>query len=405
MSSPLIRLMMIATLFPATSAVACAQTPAVAPPNVVSSSAGNIKIEKLATLEQPWGLALLPDGKVLITEKPGRLRIWTNGQLSEPLQGVPRAFYRGPSDQGGLLDVEIDPDFARNKFVYLSYVEAAEPQPPGARDEGDPRFGRSGPSPDNIVRGGVVARGRLEGNQLQDVQVIWRQEPKTVGRGHFGNRIVFAPDGKLFITSGERMRFDPAQDLSSNLGKVVRINKDGSLPNDNPFAGREGARGDVWSYGHRNMLAAAIDASGRLWVVEMGPLGGDELNLVQPGKNYGWPLVSNGDNYDSSMIPDHPSRRDLQAPVRSWSPVISPSGAIFYTGALFPAWRGQMLLGGLSSRSLVRLAIDGERVAVEERIDMKRRIRDLVQAPDGALLLIVDDVKGDLLRLTLESAR
>ena len=211
------------------------------------------------------------------------------------------------------------------------------------------------------------------------MQVIWRQEPKTVGRGHFGNRIVFAPDGKLFITSGERMRFDPAQDLASNLGKVVRVNKDGSLPGDNPFAGREGARGDVWSYGHRNMLAAAIDASGRLWVVEMGPLGGDELNLVQPGKNYGWPLVSNGDNYDSSMIPDHPSRRDLQAPVRSWSPVISPSGAIFYTGALFPAWRGQMLLGGLSSRSLIRLAIDGERVAVEERIDLKRRIRDVIQ--------------------------
>ena len=237
------------------------------------------------------------------------------------------------------------------------------------------------------------------------MQVIWRQEPKTVGRGHFGNRIVFAPDGKLFITSGERMRFDPAQDLASNLGKVVRVNKDGSLPGDNPFAGREGARGDVWSYGHRNMLAAAIDASGRLWVVEMGPLGGDELNLVQPGKNYGWPLVSNGDNYDSSMIPDHPSRRDLQAPVRSWSPVISPSGAIFYTGALFPAWRGQMFLGGLSSRSLIRLAIDGERVAVEERIDLKRRIRDVIQAPDGALLLIVDDVKGDLLRLTPASAR
>jgi glucose/arabinose dehydrogenase len=400
--SSFIRLTTIATFFLATCAAAYAQTPTPGPPppNVVSSSAGNIKIERLATLEQPWGMALLPDGRLLITEKPGRVRVWANGQLSEPLQGVPRAFYRGPSDQGGMLDVEADPDFARNGFVYLSYVEAAEPQPPGAQDEGDRRFGRSGPSPDIVVRGGVVARGKLSGNQLQDVQVIWRQEPKTVGRGHFGNRIVFSPDGKLFITSGERMRFDPAHDLASNLGKVVRVNKDGSVPADNPFAGREGARGDVWSYGHRNMLAAAIDATGRLWVVEMGPLGGDELNLVQPGKNYGWPLVSNGDNYDNSMIPDHPSRRDLQAPVRSWSPVISPSGALFYTGALFPAWRGHMLLGGLSSRSLIRLAIDGERVAVEERIDMKRRIRDVLQAPDGALLVIVDDPKGDLLRLT-----
>jgi glucose/arabinose dehydrogenase len=403
--SSFIRLTAIAALFLATGAAASAQTPAAPPPDVVSSSSGNIRIERLATLEQPWGMTLLPDGRLLITEKPGRLRVWANGQLSEPVQGVPRAFYRGPSDQGGLLDVEIDPDFARSGLVYLSYVEAAEPQPPGAQDEGDRRFGRSGPSPDNVVRGGAVARGRLEGNRLRDVQVIWRQEPKTVGRGHFGNRLVFAPDGKLFITSGDRMRFDPAQDLASSLGKVVRVNKDGSAPGDNPFAGREGARADVWSYGHRNMLAAAIDAAGRLWVVEMGPLGGDELNLVQPGKNYGWPLVSNGDNYDNSMIPDHPSRRDLQAAVRTWSPVISPSGAIFYTGALFPSWRGHMLVGGLSSRSLVRLAFDGERVAVEERIDMKRRIRDVIQAPDGTLLVIVDDMKGDLLRLSPAPAR
>jgi aldose sugar dehydrogenase len=403
MASSFIGLTALATLLLTVSAATHAQTPSAPLPDVVSSSAGNIKIERLATLEQPWGMALLPDGKLLITEKPGRLRVWANGQLSEPVQGVPRAFYRGPSDQGGLLDVEIDPDFARNGLVYLSYVEAAEPQPPGAQDEGDRRFGRSGPSPDNIVRGGAVARGRLEGNQLRDVQVIWRQEPKTVGRGHFGNRIIFAPDGKLFITSGDRMRFDPAQALASNLGKVVRVNKDGSVPGDNPFAGKASERGDVWSYGHRNVLSAAIDATGRLWVVEMGPLGGDELNLVQPGKNYGWPLVSNGDNYDNSMIPDHPSRRDLQGPVRSWSPVISPSGALFYTGALFPAWRGNMLIGGLSSRSLIRLVIDGERVAVEERIDMKRRIRDVIQTPEGALLVIVDDMKGDLLRLTTES--
>ncbi len=263
------------------------------------------------------------------------------------------------------------------------------------------RFGNFLDMSDNILRGGVVARARLEGNQLRDVQVIWRQVPKTVGRGHFGNRIIFAPDGKLFITSGERMRFDPAQSLASNLGKVVRINPDGSVPADNPFQGKEGSRGDIWSYGHRNILAAAVDAStGRLWVVEMGPLGGDELNLIERGKNYGWPLVSNGDNYSGPMIPDHPTRREFQAPVRTWTPVISPSGATFYRGALFTGWRGSMLVGGLSSQALVRFSLDGERVAIEERINMGRRIRDVIEAPDGSLLLIIDNKSGDLLRLT-----
>ena len=372
--------------------------------NVVSSSAGNIRIERLTTLELPWGMALLPDGRLLITEKPGRLRIWSNGQLSEPVTGVPQVVYRGTgSEQGGLLDVEVDPDFAQNGFVYLSYSEAADPQPPNAVETGDPRFGELDKT-DTIVKGGAVARGRLDGNQLRDVQVIWRQVPKTVGRGHFGNRILFSSDGKLFITSGERMRFDPAQSLESNLGKVVRINKDGSIPDDNPFAGKTGARGDIWSYGHRNVLSAAFDPSGRLWILEMGPLGGDELNLVERGKNYGWPVVSNGDNYDGSPIPDHPTRKDFQSPVRSWSPVISPSGAIFYSGSLFPGWRGNFLAGGLSSMSLVRLNLDGARVAVEEWIDMKRRIRDVIQTPDGAILVIVDDKRCDLLRLTPASS-
>lgn len=382
------------------------------PPDVVSSSAGNIRIERLATLELPWGMALLPDGRLLITEKPGRLRIWANGKLSEPVQGVPKVVYRGtPSEQGGLLDVEIDPDFARNNLVYLSYSEAAEQQPADARETGDPRFGSLDTS-DTIVRGGAVARGRLDGNQLRDVQVIWRQVPKTIGRGHFGNRIVFARDGnardgKLFITSGERMRFDPAQSLASNLGKVVRINSDGSIPNDNPFVGKTDALGDIWSYGHRNMLSVAIEpTNGRLWVVEMGPLGGDELNLVERGKNYGWPVVSNGDNYNNSPIPDHPSHKEFQNPVRSWTPVISPSGAFFYTGSLFPGWRGSLLAGGLSSQALVRLTLNAAgTIDMEERIDMKRRIRDLIQAPDGAILVIVDDKSGDLLRLTPSGER
>lgn len=378
------------------------QTENAAPAQVTSISVGDINVERLATLEFPWGMALLPDGRLLITEKPGRLRIWENGELSDPVEGVPEVVYRGtPFEQGGLLDVAIDPDFEQNGFVYLSYTEAAEQQPASIAETGDVRFGAALDLSDDILRGGAVARGRLNGNRLTEVEVIWRQEPKTLGRGHFGHRLVFAPDGMLFITSGDRMRFDPAQSLASNLGKTVRINPDGSIPENNPFVGEENARGDIWSYGHRNILAAAIDpASGRFWTFEMGPLGGDEINLIEPGQNYGWPLVSNGDNYDGSSIPDHPTRKEFRAPIRSWTPVVSPSGATFYDGSLFPAWQGSLLLGGLSSQALVRLVLDGERVALEERIDMGRRIRDVIQAPDGAILVIVDDENGDLLRLT-----
>jgi len=380
---------------------AFAQTPPPAsPPDTVNSSAGTLRIERLATLEQPWGLALLPDGRVLVTEKPGRLRIWANGKLSEPVAGVPKVVYRGTQfEQGGLMDVEADPNFAKNGLIYLSFSEAAAEQPADLAETGDARFGDYLDLTDNVLRGGAVARARLDGNQLRDLQVIWRQVPKTVGRGHFGNRLVFAPDGKLFITSGERMRFDPAQSLASNLGKTIRINTDGSIPADNPFVKREKARGDIWSYGHRNMLAAAFDPSGQFWVVEMGPLGGDELNRIEAGKNYGWPVVSNGDNYASSAIPDHPTKKEMQEPLRTWTPVISPSGALFYSGAMFPAWRGSMLVGGLSSMSLIRLTIDKERVSNEERIYMARRIRDVLQLPDGAILAIVDDRKGDLLRI------
>jgi glucose/arabinose dehydrogenase len=374
-------------------------------PQVVRSVSTPLQIERLAALEFPWGMALLPDGRVLVTEKPGRLRIFVDGKLSEPLAGVPKAFYRPPKDQGGLLDVAVDPKFASNGFVYLSFVEAAEMQAPDQSDTGDTRF-RNLDTSDTVLRGGAVARGRLDGNQLRDVQVIWRQVPKTVGRGHFGHRLVFAPDGNLFITSGERMRFEPAQNVQSNLGKVVRIRPDGSIPPDNPFAGQDKAREDIYSLGHRNAIAAAVHPStGALWVVEMGPLGGDELNLIKPGANYGWPQVSNGDNYDSSVIPDHPAKPQFEAPLRSWTPVISPSGALFYGGAMFPQWRGNLFVGSLSDKAIGRLTLDGTRIVDEERIDMQRRIRDLLEMPDGSLLVLVDDKLGELLRLTAEAAR
>ena len=378
-----------------------AQAPATQPPPMVAqSTAGSLRIERLASLEFPWGMALLPDGRLLITEKPGRLRLWSNGQLSQPIQGVPTVVYKKEGEQGGLLDVAIDPDFARNGYVYLSYVEAAAQQPAGEAETGELRFANFVDMTDNVLRGAVVARGRLSGNELCEVTVIWRQEPKTIGRGHFGNRLLFGPDGKLYITSGDRMRFDPAANLKSNLGKVLRINADGTMPSDNPFAGRDTARGDIWSFGHRNTLAAAFDPAGRLWVLEMGPLGGDELNLVQRGKNYGWPFVSNGDNYGGPSIPDHPTRKEFQEPVRTWTPVIAPSGALFYSGAMFPAWRGSLLTGGLITQSIIRLQIDGERVAVEERIALGRRIRDVVQMPDGALAAITDAKAGELIRIT-----
>jgi glucose/arabinose dehydrogenase len=295
--------------------------------------------------------------------------------------------------------VAVDPDFAKNQTIYLSYSEQA-PEATAKGDTNDPRFGGFLDLGDNRLMGGVVARARLDGTSLADVQVVWRQDPKTIGRGHFGHRLVIGRDGTLFITSGDRMRFDPAQSAGSNLGKVVRINRDGTIPTDNLFTGKTDARPEIWSLGHRNMLAAAVHpASGQLWVAEMGPLGGDELNVVERGANYGWPVVSNGDNYDKSPIPDHQTRPEFKAPIRTWTPVISPSGAVFYDGSMFP-WRGSLILGGLSSKALIRLTLDGTKVTAEERIDMQRRIRDVIQAADGALLLITDDQKGELLRIT-----
>jgi glucose/arabinose dehydrogenase len=365
----------------------------------VATKAGPVNVEVLARLDNPWGMTYLPDGRLLVTEKPGRLRVFADGKLSEPLGGVPAVAYR---QQGGLLDVEIDPDFANNKLVYLSYAEPAEQQPAGTRDTVDPRLGAGFRADDPQIKGGAVARGRLEGNQLTDVKVIWRQTPKMIGRGHFGGRLIFAPDGKLFILSGERQRFEPAQDPSTNVGKVVRINPDGSVPNDNPFVNKDGVRPDVFALGNRNPLGGAIHpGTQELWIHEMGPKGGDELNVVKAGKNYGWPVVaSKAVHYNDAPIPDHATRTQFEPPLHAWTPVISPSGMTFYNGDKFSGWKGSALIGGLSSRALIRVANEGGRVTDEERIDMRRRIRDVIEAPDGAILLLSDGNNAELLRLT-----
>ncbi len=370
------------------------------PPDTVETKSGRIKVERLATLEHGWGMTYLPDGRLLLTEKPGRLRFFENGKLSDPISGVPRVEYKA---QGGLLDVEIDPKFAETSYVYLYFVEAATRQPEAAQETRDARIGPEQDLSDVTLKGGAVARGKLKGNALQEVEVTWRQEPKMIGRNHFGGKIVFGKDGTLFITSGERQRFDPAQDLKSNLGKIVRINSDGSIPSDNPFAKSPDVRQDIWSVGHRNPLGAAIHPdTGTLWIHEMGPWHGDELNTPEAGKNYGWPIVSNGDHYDGTPIPDHASKPDMVPPIEYWHPAISPSGLIFYTGPLFTKWKNNALLGGLSSEVLIRLTFEGDRVKTEERIGLRARIRDVVQAPDGAVLVMTDPKKGpgELLRLT-----
>jgi glucose/arabinose dehydrogenase len=326
----------------------------------------------------------------LITEKPGRLRIFDKGTLSEPISGVPKTSYRERKvEQGGLLDVTVDPNFSQNQRIYLSYSEPAETQSPDQQEPGDPRFGEFIDKTDTMLVGGAIARATLSGNTLQDVQVIWRQRPKTIGRGHFALRMLMGADGSMYVTSGERMRFEPAQDKESNLGKVLRIDANG--------------REEIWSSGHRNMLAIA-SGHGQLWVLEMGPLGGDELNLVEKGKNYGWPIVSDGDNYDKSVIPDHKTKPEFQAPVKTWTPVISPSGAMFYDGSVFP-WKGDLIVGGLSSQAIIRLTLDGGKVKNEERINMGRRMRDVLQASDGAILAITDDKAGELLRLSPATAK
>jgi aldose sugar dehydrogenase len=365
------------------AALACALLLSVASPAAAQNAQrlktqkGDILVETVASgLNHPWGLAFLPDGRMLVTERPGRLRVVADGQVSQPLGGVPRVQAQG---QGGLLDVALDPDFAANRLVYLTFSEPGE----------------GGAST-------AVARGRLNdaGSALEKTEVVFRQMPKVSGGIHFGSRLAFSRDGKLFVTMGDRGKFDPAQDLSVHIGKIVRINPDGSVPQDNPFVGRANARPEIWTYGNRNVQAAAVHPqTGALWEAEHGPRGGDELNLAEAGKNYGWPLVSWGRHYDGRDIPDPPTRPDLAGSVHQWTPVIGASGMAFYTGDALSGWRGDVLVGGLVSQGIVRLTLDGARVAGEERISLGARIRDVRQGPDGFVYALTDADNGRILRL------
>jgi len=337
-------------------------------------------IEYVWTLNEPWAMTFLPDGRLLVTEKKGRLLLVTqDGQDLWAIDGVPDVDYGG---QGGLGDIALHPEFAENSIVYVSYAEAGE----------------------RGTRGAAVARARLvlnnDGGILEDVEVIWRQAPKVSGRNHYGHRLLFDADGYLFISSGERKKFDPAQDMQSNLGKIVRLRDDGSVPDDNPFADQGGVTAQIWSLGHRNPLGIAFDAQGQLWNVEMGPRGGDELNRVIRGENYGYPIVSNGDHYSGKDIPDHDTRPEFAAPATWWTPVISPGGFIIYNGDLFPDWSGDGLAAGLSSMSLVRIEFNGETAREVERFDMVKRMRAIKQGPNGAIWMLEDKKGARLLKLT-----
>ena len=348
-----------------------------------TASAAPFKVAEVTKFDAPWAMTFLPDGRLLVTEKAGAVRLYDPKRNSAgAISGVPAVVNAG---QGGLGDVVLHPDFTRNQLVYLSYAEA----------------GAGG-------TGAAVARARLVldnsgAGALQDLAVIWRQTPKQSGNGHFGHRIAFDRDGMLWISSGERQKFDPAQDMSTNLGKIVRLNDDGTVPTDNPFAKRGGVSAQIWTLGHRNILGLAFDAQGQLWAHEMGPQGGDELNRIEKGANYGYPIVSHGDHYDGKPIPDHGTRPEFRAPVVSWNPVISPAGFIIYDGDSFPQWKGNGFIGGLSSQSLLRIELNGDRAREAERFDMQRRIREVEQGPDGAIWLLEDGNRGGtgwLLKLT-----
>jgi glucose/arabinose dehydrogenase len=351
------------------------------------SSAGRLEVQTVASgLAYPWALAFLPEGRMLVTERPGRIRIVSpQGQLSPAVKSVPEVMAVG---QGGLLDVIIDKDYAQNNTIYFCYSE------------------RSGSGGRTAIARGKLVEGTAPKNEprLDDIKVIFRQDGPLSSGNHFGCRILQAPDSNLFITLGEHYSArDQAQSLDNHLGKLIRIAPDGSVPKDNPFVDRDGAKPEIWSYGHRNPQGLAIDpATGDLWETEHGPRGGDEVNIIGKGKNYGWPVIGYGIDYSGAKLHDSSSKPGMEQPVKYWVPSIAPSGMAFYTGDLFPRWRGSLFTGALAGQMLVRLQLNGNTVTSEERIlqNLNERIRDVRQGPDGALWLLTDSSAGRILRIT-----
>ena len=363
-------------------AVAVVPAAASAAPQTYPSSVGNLMVETIATgLANPWALAFLPDGRLVVTERAGRMRIvGKDGKLSLPLAGVPQVAARS---QGGLHDVVLDRDYAQNSTIYFCF---AEPASGGGRT--------------------ALARAKLIDEatpRLDDVKVIFHQEGPLSSGNHFGCRIVQAADGNLFLTMGDHFTYrNEAQNLANHLGKIVRIRPDGSVPPDNPFVNRKGAKPEIWSYGHRNSQGAAINPqSGKLWEHEHGPRGGDEVNIPEAGKNYGWPVIGYGIDYDGTKIHASTQKAGMEQPIKYWVPSIAPSGMAFYTGELFPAWRGSLFVGALAGQILVRLQLKGDTVESEERLlrPLNERIRDVRMGPDGALWLATDNSAGRILRV------
>ncbi|MBI9105059.1 MAG: PQQ-dependent sugar dehydrogenase [Spirochaetales bacterium] len=332
------------------------------------------------TFNEPWAMTFMPDGDLLITEKSGTLVLFhTSDRSREIVQGIPEVAYGG---QGGLGDIILHPQYEENHWVYLSYAEMDE----------------------TGKRGAVVARAQLRPDsskpELENLEVLWRQIPKVTGSGHYSHRLAFSPDGYLFITSGERQKQMPAQSWTQNLGKVIRLNADGSVPDDNPFQDKGELAKTFWTLGHRNLLGISFDMQGKLWTHEMGPQHGDEFNLIIRGENYGWPLVSWGDQYSGVPIPDHNTRPEFHTPEVYWVPTIAPSGLIIYSGTLFSSWQNNAFIGGLKSESIIRVRIDGDRAEEVERFSMNKRIREVEQGPQGAIWVLEDQRGGRLLKLT-----
>ena len=364
------------------SFLAAACQPSVSDAAPTDTSGKPFDVAVVADFDEPWAMTFVPNTPyALVTEKKGNLKLWQNEGPVVDVDGVPAVAYGG---QGGLGDVILHPDFVKNKLVYLSFAES-----------GEGGFGAA------VARGKLTIAGGKAA--LSDVQIIWRQEPKVSGQGHFGHRLAFGPDSMLYISSGERQKFDPAQDLNQNLGKIVRLTDSGIVPSDNPFYDQGRVKSQIWSYGHRNPLGIAFDTQGRLWNQEMGPAGGDELNLVKKAENYGYPFVSNGNHYDGRDIPDHAAGDGFEAPKVFWNPAISPAGLMIYSGDMFKEWKGSAFLGGLGAKALVRVKLDGENATKADQWDMGARIREVEQGPDGAIWLLEDEYRGSegrLLKLT-----